>query len=421
MKKIYQRLPAIIGVPILPGRSAMLSVVFAGLSLILLVPENASAQPDAEAPRPDYEVAGYDTASYHPLFIQSRDGRFRFNIGMYAQVRYNMNWRADLPDSIQHFTRGYNLARTRLFLEGDLTEKFYYHFRINVNPSGNFELFVAYLQWNINNKWNLRVGRQFMALGREDWMYPQDLASIEFSAHDFTYAIWSSFGLQVRHVVSEKFRFWLSAGNGVYGGRRAYPAPKDSDVLFTGRLEWNPTGASWGIWDDMLGRPGREFGILLGVGAGHLIRSDEEALTTDAKNGSQLNVDFSVNGNGYHLFTHGTVTMLRFREGVSDDFNNYGFYATFGYWLSRNWFPYVRYDVVSPGNQPGVEETYASPGIGISYYPFTWTNRLRVTAEYNYLGAKVNNTNVQPDGQLGVIESSYGSQQHLRFQLQFGF
>ena len=362
----------------------------------------------------DLPVAGYDTTAYHPLFIQSKDGRFKFNLGMYAQVRYNMNWRADLPDTLEHFTRGYNLARTRLFLEGNLTEKFYYHFRVNINPSGNFELFVAYLQWNMNKNWNLRIGRQFMALGREDWMYPQDLASMEFSAHDFTFAIWSSFGVQVRHVPSDKIRFWLSAGNGAYGGRRAYPAPKDSDVLFTGRLDWNVLGTDWGIWDDMLGRRGRDFGILVGLGLGQLFRSDSEALQTDAEDATQVNIDFSVSGNGYHLFTHGTLTRVNFREEVSADYENYGFYATFGYWVTDHLFPYVRYDVVAAGSQPGDYVDYASPGIGISFYPLTWTNRLRLTTEYNYLGATVNNTIVQPDGQLGLIESTWGRQQHLR-------
>ncbi|MDX5426987.1 MAG: hypothetical protein LPK79_02670, partial [Bacteroidota bacterium] len=148
----------------------------------------------------DLPNAGYDTSRYHPLFIQSDDGKYSLNIGLYTQFRYNATYQSDMPDSVPDFSRGYNLARTRIFFEGNLTDKFYYHTRVNVNPIGNFELIAAYLQWNINKKMWLRMGRQFMALGREDWMYPQDLAAVEFSANDFTYAIWSSFGFQFRHV-----------------------------------------------------------------------------------------------------------------------------------------------------------------------------------------------------------------------------
>ena len=157
----------------------------------------------------EHDIAGYDTNAYHPLFIQTKDAQFKLNIGFYTQIRYNVNWRENTPDTVDENTRGYNMARTRIFFEGDLTNKFYYHFRTNINPAGNWEFFVAYLQWNVHKKWNLRVGKQFMALGREDWIYAQDIASIEFSAHDFTYAIWTSFGIQLRHVPTSYFRYWI--------------------------------------------------------------------------------------------------------------------------------------------------------------------------------------------------------------------
>ncbi len=41
--------------------------------------------------------------------------------------------------------------------------------------------------------------------------------------------------------------------------------------------------------------------------------------------------------------------------------------------------------------------------------------------EYFYLDATLNNTYVAPDGQLGIVESSYGGQHSVRVQLQFGF
>lgn len=367
-------------------------------------------------------VAGYDTTAYHPIFIQSPDGQFKLNIGMYTQFRYNANWRQDLPDSVESFSRGYNLARTRLFFEGNLTDRFYYHMRINVNTISTFEMFVAYLQWNIKNNMNIRMGRQFMALGREDWAYPQDLAAIEFSAQDFTYALWSSFGFQFHHRPSDVFRYWLGVGNGAYGGRRSFPTPASSDLALTGRAEWNVLGSNWGIYDDMLGRRGREFGILVGLGLGQVFRRDDSVFETDYKDGSQANLDFTVSGDGYQLFAHGTVTSVQYAaESDLEDYTVESFYATFGHWLSNHWFPYVRFDYASNGDRTDATEDYASPGVGISYYPFTWTNRTRFTVEYNYLGATVNNTVVEPDGQLGLVESSYGPQSSLRLQIQFGF
>jgi len=332
-----------------------------------------------------------------------------------------MNWREGLPDSVDNFTRGYNMARTRIFFEGDLTKKFYYHFRTNINPSGDWELFVAYLQWNLHKKWNIRMGKQFMALGREDWMYPQDLATIEFSAHDFTYAIWTSFGFQVRHVPSDKFRYWVGISNGAYGSRRKFPQPIDSDVALTTRLEWNVFGSPWLNWDDMTSRPGQKLGMLLGLGLGQQHRFDKKALLTDPKEATQINIDYTVAGNKFQFFIHGSTTNFKFEDEISPEYSSWGYYSTIGYWLTNTLFTYARYDVVSAGTRPGDWKDYSSPGLGVSLYPFQWTRRTRFTLEYNYLSETLGNTIVEPDGQLGLIESDYGSQQSLRFQLQFGF
>jgi hypothetical protein len=371
----------------------------------------------------DLFTAGFDTTAYHPLFIKSQNDRFKLNLGMYTQFRYNMNWRQDMPDtdSTPSYSRGYNLARTRIFLEGNFTDKFYYHTRININPSGNFEFFVAYLQWNLNKgKW-IRMGRQFMALGLEDWMYPQDLASIEFSALDFTFAIWSSFGFQFHHPVSDKFRYWVGIGNGAYGGRQQFPAPNDSDLTFTGRMEYNLVGDNFGIYGDMLGRKGQPYGMMVGLGLGQLIRRDKSTLDTDAESGTQVNLDYSISGDGFRFFVQGTWQQAQFDPPEIDNQNTGGFYTTLGYWLDEHWFTYGRFDYLSKGNRDDRSDNYASPGIGISYYPFTWSNRYRFTLEYNHLGATIDDTIVQADGQLGLVPSTYGAQQHIRFQAQFGF
>ena len=179
----WARIYAQCGIPLLIAMDMKTTLLKCLIPIIMLI----FGMPGSELQAQEVPTAGFDTTSYHPLFIQSKNQRFKLNLGMYTQFRYNMNWRQNMPDtdSTKTFTRGYNLARTRIFLEGNFTDKFYYHTRININPSGNFEFFVAYLQWNLNKgKW-IRMGRQFMALGLEDWMYPQDLASIEFSRFGF--------------------------------------------------------------------------------------------------------------------------------------------------------------------------------------------------------------------------------------------
>ena len=67
--------------------------------------------------------------------------------------------------------------------------------------------------------------------------------------------------------------------NGAYGARKPFPAPTDSDVLLTGRLEWNVKGINWGDWDDMLGRKIAKLQNIKITGtAGILLKAKKEKL-----------------------------------------------------------------------------------------------------------------------------------------------
>lgn len=370
-------------------------------------------------------TAGFDPSLYHPFFIKSKDGQFSLNISAYAQLRYNAAFLYNTPDTVSQFATGYNLGRFRMFFEGNLTDKFYYHFRTNVNPSGRFELIAAYIQYNINSKNWLRFGRQFMALSLEDWMYPLDLAAIEFSAMDFEFAIWSSFGLQWRYTANEHFRTYASLGNGSYGGRNEFPAPAASDLALIGRGEWNILGGSWGRWDDMVGRPDKfAHGLLLGLSIGNQFRFDDVVIQTEAEGGTQVNADFSWQGKRVHFFSAYNRTWSRYADGVGQDAYREGFYSTLGYWLNDQWFTYGRFDFVGKGSTPDPNnelKNYAAPGAGISFYPFFFNNKVRFTLEFNHLTEALDLTTVSPDGQLGFVPTRFGPQSSIRFQAQFGF
>jgi hypothetical protein len=193
-------------------------------------------------------------------------------------------------------------------------------------------------------------------------------------------------------------------------------------MALTARADWNLFGSDWAIYDDLLGRKGSESGVLLGLGVGNNSRYNKEALKTRSKHAQQLNLDVTATGSGYQLFVHGSVTSQQYDNPTAGtDHYLWGMYANMGYWLDKKWFTYARLDVVGKGSSTLYTEDYVAPGVGISIYPFEWTNRTRFTLEYNYLGATLSNTPVAADGQLGLIESAYGSQQSIRFQAQFGF
>ena len=139
--------------------------------------DNGEQSNDDTDINPDDEnllTAGYEKKSSSGLFIRSKDDKFFLNIGLFTQLRYDIN-RRDTAAEENDVEREFSLNRTQFFLQGHYTPKLNYHFRANIDDQGESSLLIAFLQYNSTKKWNLRVGRQFIAMSREDWMLPQDL------------------------------------------------------------------------------------------------------------------------------------------------------------------------------------------------------------------------------------------------------
>jgi len=412
-----------------------LSVALALAALPLIAPGLAAQEPavatDTIPTGPEGETvveedpdesgvdAGYEKNGWNGFFIRSKDGQFRLNIGAYTQIRYNMNWRTR-PDSAhadeRDFTRGWAVPRTRFIFDGSFTDRVYYHLRTNINSASNFELIAAFAQVGLSGKWNVRVGRQWLALSREDWIYPQDLATIEFSANDFNYAIWSSLGVQTRYQ-AERLRWWFALSNGAFGGRQGFPSsPESADGMVSSRMEYQLGGTDWSVWDDLIGRRGRTRGVLLGVSGAYQGRNKDE---TDTRHASQLNADLSVNGSGFHLFFAGSWTSQQLQS--RDWYDQYGFVAQGSFFVSNQTYLYGRFDGVFAGSTPGDHEDYTAYAAGVGWLPFLWTNRWKVNFEFSYLPQAIHETTVEPSGMLGFLPSDSPDQWSIRTQFQFGF
>jgi hypothetical protein len=87
-------------------------------------------------------TAGYEKIPTNGFFIRSKDEEFRLNIGAYTQARFDINWR-DAPVGDDDVEEGFSLNRTRIFLEGQFTPAFDYHFRVNIDDDSDFDLLVA--------------------------------------------------------------------------------------------------------------------------------------------------------------------------------------------------------------------------------------------------------------------------------------
>lgn len=373
----------------------------------------------------DYEgeqaVAGYEPSPVNGFYVQSRNGDFRLQLGGYTQIRWNANWRTapgtveDIVDD-RDFTRGWSMNRTRLFLEGKFTDRAAYHFRININDSYNVELLVAWAQIELRKRWSLRVGKQYIPLSREDWMYAQDVLTSEYSPNDFTFAIGPSLGV-FAHYGGQQHRVWLAVHNGAFGGRDVFPQAEETDIAGTVRWEWNFVGDDWSAWNDMIGRRGRQKVMMLGISAAGQGSPGRDLDGTKAA--GQLNFDLNFNGSGYQAVLAGSSTIVRPVGGST--YANFGLLAQVGVFVLDPLQLFTQYNLISPGTQPGNLESFNSLALGVNYFPFLWTNRWKLTLEGGVLFNALSNTLVQPSGSLGLLASNEAPQGYLRVQAQFGF
>ena len=360
--------------------------------------------------------AGFDSTATNGFYIQdSRKGHYRLNFGVWTTPRYTTVYKNNTPDSVPGVEKGFTINRTRIFFTGKYSEKFNFTLVTNIGADGDFNLQQVYLAYAINQDYIVTVGNQFVASSREDWMDPSNILAMQCSANDAAFALGTSFGILVYRRPKNRARWWASLSNGLYGWNRAVTQSDQSDYMLGGRYEYALKGDDWAVWDDLVGRRGRSEGVLLG-GSFNFLRHTVGLLKN---HGVQGNLDVSFNGDGYQALIAGVWTG-QFPEGARG-FSQYGFYAQGGYFINKVIQLYARYDLVLPGGTPGDFEAYSAPGFGVNLYPFHFTNRWKISLEFNNLFGTFDNTIVPPDLALGFADSAYRGQQSIRFQLQFGF
>ncbi len=360
--------------------------------------------------------AGFDTTSANGFYIQdARKPKFRLNLGIWTTPRYNNVTKFNTPDTIPKVVSEYTVNRTRVYFTGKYSEKFNFAIVTNISGEGDFSLQQAYLTYSINKDYIISVGKQFVASSREDWMDPSNILAMQCSANDDAFALGASFGALLYRRPRNHMRWWVSLSNGLYGWNRDITNSDQSDYMVGGRFEYALSGEDWTIWDDLVGRRGRKKDILFGAAANYL----EQSIGIIKDRALQINLDVTFNGNGYQVLFAGVWTG-QFPDSTSN-FNQYGFYAQGAYFLNKVLQVYGRFDFVHPGNTPGDRDVYVAPGFGLNLYPFHFTNRWRMTLEYNRLFSVMNKTIVPTGLSLGFDESDFFGQQSIRLQLQFGF
>jgi hypothetical protein len=401
-----------------------------------------SAKPETEPVIPvddEGQVAGYNKGHRNPIFVQSKDGLFRLDIGAYTQLRYNGVTRETPPAGDPRFDSGWVFARTRFLFQGRAGENINYELRLQISSEGEFNLLTAYVGYNFGDyghnsrtnrgAWSLMIGQQFLAHMVDMWQYPEDKLTTEYSGVNYAFAIGVNDSVQA-FFGKDRYRLWMAVSNGrfnppivagsngeIFGGDI-----RTGMVMFSGRGEVQLIGNDWTLYKDDLSRrtvDGRNPGLRLGVAGAYSLGVRDQQPQPDLappKNALQLTMDITAGGNGFQVLAQGVWNWFDDPTPTS----RWGFMVRGGYFILEPWNVYAQYALVDPGTQTGYGQ-FNAVTLGTSWYPFPWSNRYRFSAEGGLLFNPISASLVSPNPTIGWLEDDQGNQYYCRLEVQFGF
>jgi phosphate-selective porin OprO/OprP len=173
-------------------------------------------------------------ASFGPGFqFQTDDEAFRLQVHYESQVEGRVWGEVDQIPA----TNGIYLPRQRIFFSGNITKPIEYEFAIN-RGLGNLNLLNAFLNFNFDERFEVRVGRYFVPLLYEQYAVSNYwLLTPERSLFSTNVGLNRQFGVMAWGYLFDKH---LDYAAGVFNGTRNSFENLDKAVDFVGYLDFRP-------------------------------------------------------------------------------------------------------------------------------------------------------------------------------------
>lgn len=389
--------------------------VLLALTIVLLIAGTAVGE-DAKSPTISAGLGGFK--------IASADGDYSFTLAGFTQGRWTINAREPSDPSEKAVQSGFMFNRTRLIMKGHLSD-FGYFLQLNINNEGALNIQTAKASYTINDHWSIAGGKFGGYVSREDWQSPKDLLTSDYSANDHVFAFYTAYGGTSTYQ-ADKTRLYLTLTNGFGGAHENFgdsSDPASQQISLYGRWEYQFVDSDWGIWNDLISRRGRDFGVLLGLSGGYhhsWANDNSNNVSSYGQDNGQANIDLSINGSGYQIMVAGVWNYLLNATSAAPSYNNWGLMVQGGVFVAPKHQLFAQYNLVTPGSDKDGYGDYNSITVGYNFLPFEETNNWKFTAEAGYLFNSIDDSLVSPSSSLGYYASDEG-QVYGRLQAQIGF
>ncbi|GMV27697.1 MAG: hypothetical protein AMXMBFR58_37280 [Phycisphaerae bacterium] len=361
------------------------------------------------------------------------DGENKLRVGGWAQFRYLMNWRDDPgPDANgdhdSGFTNGFELARTRLNVAGNVLDpnlKFKAEGDFS-RSNGDFSLLDAFVGYTFGDSgFTLRGGQFKPPLEREQLVSDTAQLAIERSTVDSVFSQSRSQGVELQYA-GDAARAFVMMNDGLGALNTRYNDSTEADIGVTARGEWRLAG-DWKRFDDFTSWRGADTAAMLGV-AGHWQHDGNTATPGDGSPGPVqqtdlflYTADLSVEGDGWNVFAEFVGQHFDGDEGT-DSLDDFGAVVQGGFFISEHDELFARWDCVFPDSDRAGNDDFNTITAGFNHYFVPESHALKFTADVCwFLDPTTDNSLVPTGGRNGLLPTAEDNEVCVRFQLQFMF
>jgi hypothetical protein len=357
--------------------------------------------------------------------LAQADRRFSVDVHGYFQFRYNWNRRDEVPAGTEDNTIGFQMARTRLNVSGNIVnEDWGYFIQFGADPDGDIFLEDAYGTFRYEGGWQVQFGQFRLPFSREGLVGDQYQLGAERSVTGSIFDAGRTQGLQFGFA-GDAFRFAGSFNDGVHASNTDF-GTETADWALSGRLEFKWAG-DWAQARDLTSFTNSDFFGMFGVAAHWQTGGDTATLGGGTTSGDDLllaTADLSIEGNGWNVF--GAVYYSALDVDGGGSFDDLGFVVQGGLFITPQTEIFGRYDMVMPDSGWTNDEDFSTITVGLNHYFVPESHAAKLTIDLQwFLDAPTENDVVNAlaagNTQVGLLADNGDNQWNLRAQLQILF
>lgn len=334
------------------------------------------------------------------------------------QIRYTANIRSEEPAGEESFTHGFSNRRTKLGAKGGNDE---WSYRVNGafgRGDGIFELEDAYVDYMLNDNWELRFGQFKLPLFYEESISSsKQLAADRSLANEYANQGRSQ-GIMGTWDNGDNFRGQIAFSDGAQTANTDFDSGMEADYAFTGRIDWKD--GDWADLEDFTSEANGNQAIRVG-GFGHW----QDGGSTGASGGSTpdtqvlvLGVDAQWESNGWNAF--GSVAWISTDDSASDEkTDDLSFVLQGGWRFDETGEVFVRGSYVALDDRPGDPDDPIE--ILIGYNRYLDGHNAKFTMDVGYFPFENAGGPVNRDTSTGILPDTDSGQIAVRAQLQVLF